>query len=104
MHYGHRNDVDGYARAIAEFDAWLPTFTAKMKDGDILMITADHGCDPATESTDHSREYVPLLIYGNKVSGKDLGTLSGFSHIAATVCDLFNVNYFGEGESLADKL
>lgn len=100
MYYGHRNDVDGYARAIAEFDKWLPSFTSKMKKGDILMITADHGCDPATESTDHSREYVPLLIYGNNVTPKNLGTLNGFSHIAATVCDLLNVNYSGEGESL----
>jgi len=104
MYYGHRNDVDGYARATAEFDAWLPSFTEKMKDGDLLMITADHGCDPATESTDHSREYVPLLIYGNGVANADLGTISGFSHIAATVCDLLGVDYSGEGESLAQKI
>jgi phosphopentomutase len=104
MYYGHRNDVDGYARATAEFDAWLPSFTEKMRGGDLLMITADHGCDPATESTDHSREYVPLLIHGKGVSDTDLGTLSGFSHIAATVCDLLGVDYSGEGESLAQKI
>ena len=104
MYYGHRNDVDGYARATAEFDAFLPSFTAKMKDGDILMITADHGCDPATESTDHSREYVPLLIFGNEIKSVDLGTLNGFSVIAATVCDLLNVDYYGKGDSLADKI
>ena len=104
MYYGHRNDVDGYAHAIAEFDKWLPDFTEKMKDGDILIITADHGCDPATESTDHSREYVPLLIFGNGVSPVDLGTLYGFSHIAATVCDLLGVDYSGEGVSLAEKI
>ena len=104
MYYGHRNDIDGYARAIAEFDEWLPSFTSKMKKGDILMITADHGCDPATESTDHSREYVPLIVYGNKVAPENLGTLCGFSHIAATVCDMLNVNYFGEGKSLSEKI
>ena len=104
MYFGHRNDVDGYARATAEFDAWLPSFTAKMKDGDLLMITADHGCDPATESTDHSREHVPLLIYGKSVAPVNMGTLNGFSHIAATVCDLLNVSYFGEGESLAETI
>ena len=96
--------IDGYARATAEFDAFLPSFTAKMKDGDILMITADHGCDPATESTDHSREYVPLLIFGNEIKSVDLGTLNGFSVIAATVCDLLNVDYYGKGDSLADKI
>ena len=104
MYYGHRNDIDGYARAIAEFDEWLPSFTSKMREGDLLMITADHGCDPATESTDHSREYVPLIIYGENVSPENLGTLCGFSHIAATACDILNVNYFGEGESLAEKI
>ena len=104
MYYGHRNDVDGYARATAEFDAWLPSFTEKMRDGDLLMITADHGCDPATESTDHSREYVPLLIHGKNVANVNLGTLFGFSHIAATVCDLLGVEYTGEGESLAKKI
>ena len=104
MYYGHRNDVEGYAHALAEFDKWLPSFTSKMSEGDLLMITADHGCDPATESTDHSREYVPLIIYGESISPKNLGTLCGFSHIAATVCELLNVNYFGEGESLAEKI
>lgn len=104
MYYGHRNDIDGYARAIAEFDEWLPSFTSKMRKGDILMITADHGCDPATESTDHSREYVPLIVYGDDVAPENLGTLCGFSHIAATVCDLLNVNYSGEGKSLSEKI
>ena len=104
MIYGHRNDIDGYAEAISRFDAFLPSFLEKMREDDILIITADHGCDPATPSTDHSREYVPLLILGNNVKGENLGTLSGFSHIAATVCDLLNVNYTGEGKSLADKI
>ncbi len=104
MLYGHRNDIDGYAKATSAFDAFLPAFTEKMKEDDILIITADHGCDPATESTDHSREYVPLLIVGNKIKSVNLGTLDGFSHISATVCDLLNVNYIAEGESLANKI
>ncbi len=104
MLYGHRNDVDGYAKAISEFDSFLPSFIEKMREDDLLVITADHGCDPATESTDHSREYVPLLIIGNKIKRQNLGTLCGFSNIAATVCDLLNVNYRAQGESLADKI
>ena len=104
MLYGHRNDVDGYARAASEFDVFLPSFISKMKEDDLLIITADHGCDPATESTDHSREYVPLLMLGKKIKAQSLGTLNGFSHIAATVCDLLNVKYSAEGESLADKI
>ena len=104
MLYGHRNDIDGYARAISAFDEFLPSFLGKMRKDDILIITADHGCDPATESTDHSREYVPLLIVGDKIKSINLGTLSGFSNIAATVCDLLNVSYRGEGESLATKI
>lgn len=104
MHYGHRNDVSGYARAISEFDAWLPSFTKKLQPDDVLMITADHGCDPATESTDHSREYVPLIVFGDKIRPINLGTLDGFSHIAATICKMLGVGYFGQGKSLFDQL
>ena len=104
MLYGHRNDIDGYARAISEFDEFLPSFIGKMRKDDVLIITADHGCDPATESTDHSREYVPLLIVGDKIKSASLGTLSGFSNIAATVCDLLSVSYTGEGKSLSEKI
>ena len=81
MKYGHRRDVDGYASAIAEFDAWLGEFLPKLGEGDLLVITADHGCDPAfTATTDHTREYVPLLVYGNGHQGNPLGTLKGFFH------------------------
>ena len=81
MKYGHRRDADGYARAIAEFDAWLGDFLPKLGEDDLLVITADHGCDPAfTASTDHTREYVPLLVYGKGHGGKNLGTLKGFFH------------------------
>jgi hypothetical protein len=86
MHYGHRNDVDGYARALAEFDASLPQIMAKLREDDVLMITADHGCDPGfIQSTDHSREFVPFLMYGNGVTSENLGTIDGFNYIADTV-------------------
>lgn len=84
MVYGHRNDADGYAAAIARFDEWLKNFLPKLKDGDVLMITADHGCDPDTPSTDHSREYAPLLMYGKDVAGANLGTRTTFADVSAT--------------------
>ena len=86
MLYGHRNDPEGYGRALKDFDDRLPEIKAAMKDGDILMITADHGCDPTTASTDHSREHVPLLVYGNKVkAGVNLGTRESFADIGASI-------------------
>ena len=89
--YGHRNDVEGYARALEDFDAWLPTLYAKLSTGDLLILTADHGCDPTTPSTDHSREYVPLLAYRprNK-EGVDLGLRSTLSDIGQTVAENFD--------------
>ncbi|NLB78601.1 MAG: phosphopentomutase [Clostridiaceae bacterium] len=93
MLYGHRNNVEGYARAIEDFDRRLPDITAVMKDDDILIITADHGCDPTTDSTDHSREYVPLLVYGVPIKkGVNLGTRDSFSDIATTVAEYLGVN------------
>lgn len=92
MKYGHRNDVAGYAAAATEFDGFLTSFIKDMKEDDVLLVTADHGCDPATPSTDHSREYTPMLIYGNKIkSGVNLGTRSSFADISATVLDYFGV-------------
>ncbi len=92
MKYGHRNDVAGYAAAATEFDGFLISFIKDMKEDDVLLITADHGCDPATPSTDHSREYTPMLIYGNSIkSGVNLGTRSSFADISATVLDYFGV-------------
>lgn len=82
MLYGHRNNVVGYAAALKEIDENLPMMEKNLKAGDVLIITADHGCDPTTPSTDHSREYVPLLIYGQDVSAVNLGTLCGFDNIA----------------------
>ncbi len=92
MKYGHRNDVAGYAAAATEFDGSLASFLKDMREEDVLLITADHGCDPSTPSTDHSREYTPMLIYGAHVKeGINLGTRPTFSDISATVLDYFGV-------------
>ena len=91
MLYGHRNDVEGYAKALTYFDERLPELLAAMRDEDVLMITADHGCDPSTPSTDHSREYTPFVVYGKPVkAGENYGTRESFSDIAATI-----LSYFG---------
>ena len=105
MLYGHRRDIDGYAKALSEFDAWLPGFMEKMGEDDLVMITADHGCDPAyTATTDHTREYVPLLVLGKGVKGTDLGTRVGFADIAATVTELLGVPYETSGKSFAKEV
>ena len=102
MQFGHRRDIPGYARALNEFDAWLPKLMEKLGDEDIVMITADHGCDPAyTATTDHTREFVPLLVLGKDVKPVNLGTRKSFADIAATVTDLLGVEYDTEGESFA---
>jgi phosphopentomutase len=94
MLYGHRNNPRGYADALEELDLWLPALLDALKDDDVLIITADHGCDPTTQSTDHSREYVPLLIYGKHiVGGVDLGIRQSFSDIAATVAEIFGLQF-----------
>ncbi len=102
--YGHRNDVDGYAAAISAFDCWLGHFMARMNPDDVLMITADHGCDPGTPSTDHSRECVPLLIYGTPIRPVSLGTRHGFCDIAATLADWFAIPGTGHGHSFAKEV
>ncbi len=100
MLYGHRQDIDGYAAALAEFDAWLPQFTARMRPDDLLIVTADHGCDPGDSHTDHTREYTPLLILGERVQPTDLGTRDTFADIAATVAEYLEIPFAGDGESL----
>ena len=100
MLYGHRQDVDGYANAFAEFDRWLPSFVEGMRDDDILIITADHGCDPGDHHTDHTREYVPCIIFGKNIAPANLGTRKTYSDIAATVADYLNIDYKCEGESM----
>jgi phosphopentomutase len=93
MMYGHRNDVEGYARALEEVDAWLPVLERKLSDGDLLILTADHGCDPTTPSTDHSREYVPLLVYGKRAAhGVNLGVRASLADIGQTVAENFGTN------------
>lgn len=93
MLYGHRNDVDGYAKALTYFDQKLPEILAKMQEDDVLMITADHGCDPGyTISTDHSREYTPFLMYGKNIQPANLGTRETFSDIASTVLKLLGID------------
>jgi phosphopentomutase len=91
MLYGHRNNPEGYANALSEFDVRLPELLSAMAEEDILLITADHGCDPTTSSTDHSREYVPLLAYGKKIrQGVDLGTRHTFADLAQTLSEIFD--------------
>jgi len=105
MLFGHRRDVNGYARALSEFDAWLPGFLSQLGDEDVVMITADHGCDPAyTATTDHTREYVPLLILGKKIAPVNLGTRSSFADIAATAAELLGVPFETPGESFAKEV
>ncbi|GFI62240.1 phosphopentomutase [Clostridiales bacterium] len=106
MIYGHRNDVKGYAEAVMYFDGKLPEIQAAMKEEDILIITADHGCDPTTPSTDHSREYVPILVYGKNIKeGVDLGVRKTFADIGATVAEYFGIDErFGAASFLCDIL
>jgi len=105
MQFGHRRDITGYARALNEFDAWLPKLLEKLGEEDVVMITADHGCDPSyTATTDHTREYVPLLVLGKSVKPVNLGTRKSFADIAATVTDLLGVEYTTEGESFAKEI
>ena len=105
MLYGHRNDIDGYAKAATVFDKQLEEFIGKMKDSDILMITADHGCDPGFKGTDHSREYVPFLAYGKDIKdGVNLGTRTTFADIAATIQDILGVEQKTAGVSFKEEI
>lgn len=104
MLYGHRQDPDGYAAALTEFDGWLPGFLQKLGPEDMVFITADHGCDPSDQSTDHTREYVPLLALGQGIEPVNLGTRSTFADLAATVCELLGVTYETPGESFAKAI
>ncbi|MBP3479959.1 MAG: phosphopentomutase [Oscillospiraceae bacterium] len=105
MNFGHRRDIDGYAKALSEFDAWLPSLLEKLGDDDVVMITADHGCDPGyTATTDHTREYVPLLILGKQVKPVNLGTRTSFADIAATAAQLLGVELDTPGKSFAEVI
>ncbi len=105
MLFGHRRDIDGYANALSEFDAWLPGFLAQLGEEDLVLITADHGCDPGyAATTDHTREYVPLLVLGKAVKPGSLGTRTTFADIAATVAELLDVELDTPGESFAGQI
>lgn len=104
MLYGHRRDIDGYAKALSEFDSYLPQMLEYMTTGDVLMITGDHGCDPGfTQTTDHTRENVPIIIYSPDFESTDLGTLNSFSNLAGAICPMLGVE-FNAKEALYGKL
>lgn len=104
MLFGHRNDAPGYAKALTEFDKWLGQFLLTLRDEDILIITADHGCDPITPSTDHSREYIPLLVLGKHVKPINLGIRKTYADIGKTIADIFSVNADIAGESFKNEI
>ncbi len=105
MQFGHRRDIPGYAKALTEFDAWLPKLMEQLGEEDLVMITADHGCDPSyLATTDHTREYVPLLVLGKAVKPVNLGTCKSFADIAATITDLLGVKYETPGISFAAEI
>ena len=105
MHYGHRRDVDGYAKALTEFDRWLGDFLPMLGQEDVLILTADHGCDPSyMATTDHTREYVPLLVLGKNIAPVNLGTRGSFADIAATVSQLLGVTLDTPGKSFAKEI
>ena len=104
MLYGHRNDVEGYASCLEYFDRKLPEIIDAMSDDDLLFITADHGCDPTTPSTDHSREYIPLLVFGRRFNAVPLGTLETFADIGSTVCEYLTGEEFPVGTSFLSKI
>ncbi len=104
MVYGHRNNAAGYSQALSVFDTWLGTFLPRLQAEDLLIITADHGCDPGDSSTDHTREYVPLLVYGQGIRSCDLGTRSTFADVAATVADYLGVKAPANGTSFLQEM
>lgn len=105
MQYGHRNDVEGYANALKDFDNRLPEIIENLKDEDVLIITADHGCDPTTPSTDHSREYIPILVFGKSLKqGVNLGTRKTYADIGKTIAELLKIDADIAGESFAKEI
>lgn len=103
--WGHRNNVEAFAQGLVEFDTWLPGFLRRLSEEDALFVTADHGCDPTTPSTDHSREYVPLIVHGGRLSsGVDLGVRQSFADLGATVGELMGVEGIEAGSSFAKEL
>jgi phosphopentomutase len=105
MIYGHRNDPRGYANALEEFDSFVPSIIESMKDTDLFMIVADHGVDPTTPSTDHSREYIPLIVFGPRLSKpRSLGIRDTYSDVAATLAEIFSLQSPKFGKSFLKDL
>ena len=104
MQFGHRRDAQGYTNALNEFDEWLGTFLKEMRPDDVVILTADHGCDPCHSGTDHTREHIPVLVYGSEIKSCNLGTRSCFGDIGATVLDLLGVNGVVDGDSFAKNI
>ncbi len=105
MLYGHRNNIEGYAKALEEFDEAIPKIIDNLKNDDLLIITADHGCDPSTPSTDHSREYIPILVYGKKIKQNvNIGIRDTYADISATILDLFNLEHLKYGTSFKNEI
>lgn len=104
MQFGHRRDSQGYTNALNEFDEWLGGFLKEMRSGDVVILTADHGCDPCHTGTDHTREYIPVLVYGNEIKPCNLGTRDCFGDIAASVLDLLGVSGSVDGESFVQQI
>ena len=105
MLYGHRNDVEGYAKALEEFDSYLPEIMNELKEDDMLIITADHGCDPSTPGTDHSREYIPIVVYGKNIKENvNLGTRNTYADISATILDSLGLEKLKYGTSFKDEI
>ena len=105
MVYGHRNDAIGYANALNEFDVWLDSMLPRLRDSDLLVITADHGCDPGFPGTDHTREYVPLLVFGKQARQNiDLSTRSSFADVGKTIADLFGLDAPIDGVSMVEEI
>lgn len=104
MMFGHRNDIDGYATALSEFDSFLGSFLPQLRDDDLFIITADHGCDPGFDTTDHSRENVPMLVYSKSISPKNLGTKTTFACIGKTILSYFSLPNTLDGSSFLSEL
>ena len=105
MLYGHRNNIEGYSKALEYFDSKLPIIIENMKDTDILIITADHGNDPSTPSTDHSREYIPIVIYGKQIKENvNIGTRETYADISATVLDILQMPLLNTGKSFKKEI
>jgi phosphopentomutase len=104
MLYGHRNDVEGYAAALEAFDRELDSLLPGLGPGDMLVVTADHGCDPAHPGTDHTREFVPLLVYGPGLPARDLGVRLTFADVGASILDVFGLRHECPGQSFMAEI